>query len=105
MKLRLRSRSLLTTLCMVGLVVVSLSILLMWQFHQSTERIQDLSAESLTTQLVDQLRDYGTQMSSTLAADVASPLHALDMQSLREIQHTSLQHLNVRFIQAFDRPG
>ncbi|MFK8016582.1 MAG: putative bifunctional diguanylate cyclase/phosphodiesterase [Gammaproteobacteria bacterium] len=105
MKLRLRSWSLLTSLSTIGLVVASLSVLLLWQFDQSTERIRYLSAGSLETQLVDQLRDYGTQMGSNLATEVAAPLTALDMQALRDLLRTAAQQPNVKSIEVFDQAG
>ena len=103
--LRLRSWSLLTILSVVGLVAASLSMLLMWQFHLSTERIRDLSADSLNTRLVDQLREYGTQVGVELAADLVQPIVALDLQSMREILDAAAAHPSIDSAVAFDSSG
>ncbi|MFK7888657.1 MAG: putative bifunctional diguanylate cyclase/phosphodiesterase [Gammaproteobacteria bacterium] len=83
MTLRLRARSILTVASLAGFVVVVLSVLLMWQFHTSTERIRELSTQSLSEQLTAQLvseaqRTVAQQHTALRGALAAGDIPALE---------------------------
>lgn len=105
MKLRLQSRYLFTILTLVLLVVCSLSMLLMWQFHNSTERIRDLSSESLQTKLVDRLHDYGVEVGESLASNLAEPLAALDMYAMQQLIGVTLARENISHVLVYNTDG
>ncbi|MEO1573612.1 MAG: EAL domain-containing protein [Pseudomonadota bacterium] len=62
LKLGLRSRSVVLVTGVVTLAVALASVLLIWQFNESTNRIRDLSTASLRAGLTDSLRDEAIAM-------------------------------------------
>lgn len=103
MKLRLQSRYLLTIVTLVMLVVVSLSVLLMWQFHQSTDRIRELSSASLHGKLEDKLRDRGQVVSDFLAADITQPLAQLDMAEMYRLLRSAHEIGDIQHAYVYDQ--
>lgn len=69
----------------VAIVVTSLTLLLMSQFDSSTERLRQLSSDSLSNSMVELLDRYATQLGIGVVRDAAVPLANLDTQRLDQI--------------------
>ena len=102
MTLRLQPRYLLTIVSLVMLTVVSLSVLMMWQFDQSTDRIRQLGAASLQEHLEQQVRDRGDVLVTYLAQDVARPLAELDMVGMQQLIAKAQSQSDVQYVFVFD---
>jgi len=92
-------------LAVIITIVGSLSVVLLLQFRMSTREITELSAASLESDLLQQVKQRGTVTANFLAENLQTILYQYDMEAMFDLTRGAAEKNNLEFVIVHDTDG